>query len=171
MPKGSILYLSSFKRNGPRNKSLRASSEMVIGSQQRTLQILPFSTLLNPQTIALLWCLVEIFWLDTTHGYFLLMWVGGRRHCGRRGQHGQGRRREVAYIRMYHSDWNFLQLGCCDDWGQHQRFLCSVRHRQVHVYWWSRSSTLWSARTTWWRRPLRLVTSWCNTSVRMFIND
>ena len=38
MPKGPILYLSSFKSNWPRNNSLPASFEMVISNQQQILQ-------------------------------------------------------------------------------------------------------------------------------------
>ena len=29
-----------------------------------------------------------VLFLDTPLAYFLLMWVGGQRHCGRQGQQG-----------------------------------------------------------------------------------
>ena len=54
---------------------------------------------------------MKIFQLDTTLAYFLLMWVGGRRHCGRQEQHG--REDQGGRLHQDISLWlEFFQLGC-----------------------------------------------------------
>ena len=49
------------------------------------LQIWLFSTLPSPQTTRRE-RFDEVLFLDTQLTYFLLMWLGGRRHCGRQEQ-------------------------------------------------------------------------------------
>ena len=117
MPKGSILYLSSFKRNGPRNKSLQASSEMVIGSQHRILQILIFSILPNPQTTILQhfdasW--KSFYWIPHLPTFCSFGLVVDGTVDGKNNK--EEKTREVADTMMYHFSWKFLQLGCDMQW-------------------------------------------------------
>ena len=117
MPKGSILYLSSFKRNGLHNKSLQASSEMVIGSQHRILQILIFSILPNPQTTILQhfdasW--KSFYWIPHLPTFCSCGLVVDGTVVGKDSM--DKKTREVADNMIYHVNWNFLQLGSDKLW-------------------------------------------------------
>ena len=82
------------------------------------------------------------------------------------------RRRPAKLLKSYHFGWNFFSnwdVIYCSGFGCHNFFLTGNMSDNVHVSWWT--TTLWTARTTWRRRPARSLTLGGITSVGIIFNQ